>query len=116
MDARRRSRRSRKVATGRTRRSASSAVSSPAAMSGAMSIAPIRVDSTFRFAANHHNTLEPSATTAVWDGDRLTLYDSTMGVRASQLTVAQLLGIPLSDVRVITDYVGGGFGGKAMVW
>ena len=56
---------------------------------------------TYRFAANHHNTLEPSATTAVWDGDRLTLYDSTMGVRASQLTVAQLLGMPLSNVRVM---------------
>ncbi len=76
----------------------------------------MRVDVAYRFAANHHNTLEPSATTAVWDGGRLTLYDSTMGVRASQLTVAQLLGIPLADVRVITHFVGGGFGGKAMVW
>ena len=83
---------------------------------GALAAAGARVDVTYRFAANHHNTLEPSATTAVWDGDRLTLYDSTMGVRASQLTVAQLLGIPLADVRVVTHFVGGGFGGKAMVW
>lgn len=39
-----------------------------------------------------------------------------MGVRATQLTVAQLLGLPLSRVRVITEFVGGGFGAKAMVW
>lgn len=78
--------------------------------------AEVRVDATYRFAANHHNPLEPSATTAVWDGGRLTIYDSTMGIRATQLTVAQLLGLPLSDVRVITHFVGGGFGSKAMTW
>jgi xanthine dehydrogenase YagR molybdenum-binding subunit len=82
----------------------------------ALAIAEIRVDAAYRFAANHHNTLEPSATTAVWDGDQLTLYDSTMGVRASQLTVAQLLGIPLTNIRVVTHFVGGAFGAKAMVW
>jgi xanthine dehydrogenase YagR molybdenum-binding subunit len=74
------------------------------------------VDVTYTFAANHHNALEPSCTAAAWDGPRLTVYDSTMGVRATQLTVAALLGLPLSDVRVITHFVGGAFGGKAMVW
>nr|WP_296064004.1 xanthine dehydrogenase family protein molybdopterin-binding subunit [uncultured Actinoplanes sp.] len=83
---------------------------------GALAAAPVRVDASYRLAANHHNTLEPSATTAVWHGDELTLYDSTMGVRATQLTVAHLLGIPLSKIRVLTKFVGGGFGGKAMVW
>ncbi|MFD3523031.1 xanthine dehydrogenase family protein molybdopterin-binding subunit [Streptomyces sp. NPDC058653] len=82
----------------------------------ALDRAPVRVDVAHHYAANHHNTLEPSATTAVWDGERLTLYDSTMGVRATQLTVAQLLGIPIAHVRVITEFVGGGFGGKAMTW
>ncbi len=81
-----------------------------------LATAATQVDITCRFAANHHNTLEPSATTAIWDGDRLTLHDSTMGVRASQLTVASLLGIPMSNVRVLAPFVGGGFGGKAMVW
>ncbi|MFI6083380.1 xanthine dehydrogenase family protein molybdopterin-binding subunit [Streptomyces sp. NPDC051217] len=82
----------------------------------ALAQAPVRVDVAHHYAANHHNTLEPSATTAVWDGERLTLYDSTMGVRATQLTVAQLLGIPIAHIRVITEFVGGGFGGKAMTW
>lgn len=78
--------------------------------------ADVRVKSSFRFAANHHNPIEPSATTAVWDGDQLTLYDATQGITATQLTVAELLGIPTSKVRVITKFVGGGFGCKAMIW
>jgi xanthine dehydrogenase YagR molybdenum-binding subunit len=78
--------------------------------------ADVRVDAEYRMAANHHNPIEAPTTTAVWDDDRVTIYDSTMGVRASQLTVAQLLGIPLSKIRVIGHFVGGSFGMKAMVW
>jgi xanthine dehydrogenase YagR molybdenum-binding subunit len=76
----------------------------------------VRLELEYRMAANHHNPIEPPTTTAVWDGDRVTIYDSTMGVRASQLTVSHLLGIPLAKVRVITHFVGGSFGMKAMVW
>lgn len=74
------------------------------------------LDATYHFAANHHHPIEPSATTAVWDGDRLTLYDATQGIVASQNTVAALLGIPPSKVRVRASFVGGGFGCKAMIW
>ena len=78
--------------------------------------ADVRVDGEYRMAANHHNPIEPPTTTATWDDDHLTLYDSTMGVRASQLTVSHLLGVPLAKIRVITHFVGGSFGMKAMVW
>ena len=78
--------------------------------------ADVTIDAEYKIAANHHNPIEPPTTTAVWDGDRLTLYDSTMGVRASQLTVSHLLGVPLAKIRVITHFVGGSFGMKAMVW
>ncbi|MGH3316246.1 MAG: xanthine dehydrogenase family protein molybdopterin-binding subunit [Nocardioidaceae bacterium] len=79
--------------------------------------ADVRVDVTCTMAANHHNALEAPSTTAVWDGDgMLTLHDSTMGVRATQQTVAELLGLPITHVRVLTQVVGGGFGSKAMVW
>lgn len=78
--------------------------------------AAVRIDATYRFAANHHNPIEPSATTAVWEGDRLTLYDATQGITATQLTAAELLGVPPSKVRVITRFIGGGFGCKAMIW
>ncbi|QRP49402.1 xanthine dehydrogenase family protein molybdopterin-binding subunit [Amycolatopsis sp. FDAARGOS 1241] len=82
----------------------------------ALADAEVRLDLQFRFAANHHNALEPTAATAVWDGDQVTIYDSTQGIRASQLTVSHLLGLPLANVRVIANFVGGGFGAKAMIW
>jgi xanthine dehydrogenase YagR molybdenum-binding subunit len=78
--------------------------------------ADVRVAAEYRMAANHHNPLEAPSTVAVWEGDMLTLHDSTQGVRATQQTVAQLLGLPISHVRVATGFVGGGFGSKAMVW
>jgi xanthine dehydrogenase YagR molybdenum-binding subunit len=78
--------------------------------------ADVRVETGFRMAANHHNPLEAPSTVAVWSGGRLTLYESTQGIRATQQTVAQLLGLPIAHVRVITHFVGGGFGAKAMVW
>jgi xanthine dehydrogenase YagR molybdenum-binding subunit len=78
--------------------------------------ADLRIDAPFRFAANHHNPLEALTTTAAWDRDQLTLYDSCQGVKAVQLTVAALLGISPSRIRVLTRYVGGAFGSKAMVW
>jgi xanthine dehydrogenase YagR molybdenum-binding subunit len=81
-----------------------------------LAAADLRVELDYHFAANHHNPLEASVTTAVWEGEQLTLYDSTMGIRATQLTVAQLLGLSLANIRVVTRFVGGGFGCKAMVW
>jgi xanthine dehydrogenase YagR molybdenum-binding subunit len=82
----------------------------------ALAAAEVRVDAAFHMAANHHNPLEGPATIAWWEGERVTLVDSTMGVRASQLTVAHLLGLPLAHVRVLAGFVGGSFGMKAMVW
>ena len=81
-----------------------------------MVAADARVEAGFRFAANHHNPLEPLTTTAVWDSGELTLYDSCQGIKAVQLTVAALLGMSPSKVRVLTHFVGGAFGSKAMVW
>ena len=72
--------------------------------------ADLRIDAPFRFAANHHNPIETLTTMAAWDGDQLTLYDSCQGIKAVQLTVAALLGLSPSKVRVLTRYVGGAFG------
>lgn len=80
-----------------------------------LAAADVRVEATYRYAANNHNPLEAASTTAEWTGDELVLHDSTQGVNATQITVARLLGIPLSDIRVIGHYVGGSFGSKAMI-
>ncbi|MFF7609231.1 molybdopterin cofactor-binding domain-containing protein [Streptomyces parvulus] len=77
--------------------------------------ADVTVDATYTYAANNHNPLEASCTTAQWDGDELLLYDSTQGVNATQMTVSRLLGVPMSRIRVIGHFVGGSFGSKAMI-
>ncbi|MEU4678277.1 xanthine dehydrogenase family protein molybdopterin-binding subunit [Micromonospora sp. NPDC023737] len=83
----------------------------------ALAEAEVHVDATYRFAPNHHNPIEMSASTAIWeDVDRLTIYDSTQGPNAVQLTVAELLGLPPISIRVVSHAVGGSFGSKAMVW
>ena len=82
----------------------------------ALERADVRIDVAAQMAANHHNPMEAPSTVAAWDGGRLTIHESTMGVRATQLTVAHLLGLPLSHVRVLAPFVGGSFGMKAMVW
>ncbi len=72
----------------------------------------MRVAASFRFAANHHNPIEVSNTTASWDGDQLTLYDSCQGIKAVQLTVAALLGLSPSKIRVLTQFIGGAFAAR----
>jgi xanthine dehydrogenase YagR molybdenum-binding subunit len=64
----------------------------------------------------HHNPMEPHATLAAWDGNRLTLHDSTQYVAGVQKTVAKTFGIPPEHVRVRNLFVGGGFGGKGSAW
>ncbi|MFI6317827.1 xanthine dehydrogenase family protein molybdopterin-binding subunit [Nonomuraea sp. NPDC050556] len=86
------------------------------AVDAGLAQAEITVEGTFTFAANHHNPIEPSASVASWEGDQLTLWDATQGPTATQLTLAHLLGIPASRIRVITHFVGGSFGAKAMIW
>ncbi|WP_017625500.1 xanthine dehydrogenase family protein molybdopterin-binding subunit [Nocardiopsis chromatogenes] len=78
--------------------------------------ADVVVDAVHRMSANHHNPIETAAATAHWEDGRLTVHDSTQGPTATRLTVAELLGIPPSQVRVVATAVGGSFGSKAMIW
>jgi CO/xanthine dehydrogenase Mo-binding subunit len=63
-----------------------------------------------------HNCLEPHGCTATWDGDRLTLWDSTQSVFEVREQVADKLNLPEHHVRVITQHMGGGFGSKQIAW
>jgi CO/xanthine dehydrogenase Mo-binding subunit len=56
--------------------------------------------------------LEPHAAVAVWDGDRLTAWISTQGIFAAREELAERFGHPTDHVRVIAEYIGGGFGSK----
>jgi xanthine dehydrogenase YagR molybdenum-binding subunit len=78
--------------------------------------ASTKLDLTFTTPMENHNPLEPHATIAAWDGDALTLYDSTQNVSGARRTAAQSLGIDPDKVRVVCPFVGGGFGSKGTTW
>jgi xanthine dehydrogenase YagR molybdenum-binding subunit len=78
----------------------------------AFAAAPVRIDATYTTAAEHHNPMEPHATLALWSGDQLTLYTSTQTAVSIRDAVAATLRIPAERVRVVSRYVGGGFGSK----
>ncbi|HWE75566.1 MAG TPA: xanthine dehydrogenase family protein molybdopterin-binding subunit [Stellaceae bacterium] len=82
----------------------------------AFDAAPVKIDEIYTTPVEHHNPMEPHAAIASWDGDRLTIYHSTQSVMGSRERVATLLGVPVKDVHVISDYVGGGFGSKGSTW
>lgn len=63
-----------------------------------------------------HNCLEPHGCTAAWEGDQLTLWDSTQSVFDVRAQVAEKLGLPEHHVRVIKQHMGGGFGSKQIAW
>ena len=60
--------------------------------------------------------MEPHATIALWEGDRLTIYSATQGISGSQHALAALFGIKPEQIRVICPFVGGGFGCKGVTW
>jgi xanthine dehydrogenase YagR molybdenum-binding subunit len=73
--------------------------------------AAVKVKAEYRMPVEHHNPMEPFATTAVWEGDgAITAYDKTQGPQNSRNYVADVSGLPRDKVRVLSPYVGGGFG------
>jgi CO/xanthine dehydrogenase Mo-binding subunit len=74
--------------------------------------ADVVLEQTYRTACEIHAPMETHGSVARWDGNRLTIWDSTQGVFAVQSAAAQALQLPLANVRVIGHYVGGAFGSK----
>src|SRR5947208_1810384 len=82
----------------------------------AFASAPVKLDQTYVTPAETHNPIELHATTAIWEGSKLTLYDSSQGVVNFRSVLAQMFDLPKENVRVITKFVGSGFGGKLFPW
>jgi xanthine dehydrogenase YagR molybdenum-binding subunit len=78
--------------------------------------ADVVVEETYTTGTALHNALEPHGCTAIWEGEALTLYESTQGIFAVRDDVAEKLGLEKEKVRVITAHMGGGFGAKQIAW
>lgn len=75
--------------------------------------ADVIVEETYTTQVSHHGTIQTRACVASWDGEKLTVWDSTQGVWNAKLALADSLGLEPEKVRVIVNYLGGGFGSKA---
>jgi xanthine dehydrogenase YagR molybdenum-binding subunit len=82
---------------------------------GAFASAPVRLDATYTTPDQSHAMMEPHASIAKWDGDKVTLWTSNQMIAWGQGDVAKTLGIPKEKVRLVSPYIGGGFGGKLFV-
>ncbi|MGA7109735.1 MAG: xanthine dehydrogenase family protein molybdopterin-binding subunit [Terracidiphilus sp.] len=82
----------------------------------ALTSAPFTIDETYVTPVETHNPMEMHGTVAVWDGDNVTLYDSSQGVVSFRTVMAEVLGVPRENVRIISRFVGSGFGGKLSPW
>ncbi|HWA74079.1 MAG TPA: xanthine dehydrogenase family protein molybdopterin-binding subunit [Polyangiaceae bacterium] len=79
--------------------------------------APVRIEATYSTPVQTHNPMEMHAVTAVWQGpDHLTVYDCSQGIFGDRKKLAAVFGLEESNVRVISRYVGGGFGSKGSPW
>ncbi|MBR0664034.1 xanthine dehydrogenase family protein molybdopterin-binding subunit [Roseomonas hellenica] len=80
----------------------------------ALAAAAVKVDLTFTTPRQNHNAIELHAATIAWEGDRLTIHDASQLVTMTAATIAQVFDLDPKQVRVLSPYVGGGFGGKCL--
>jgi xanthine dehydrogenase YagR molybdenum-binding subunit len=76
----------------------------------------VKVDATYTTPAEEHCAMELHSTVARWDGDTLTLDDSTQWVYGQPKSLAHVLGLPQEKVIVRAPFIGGGFGSKLFLW
>lgn len=81
----------------------------------AFAAAPVKLDAAYHTPDHTHAMMEPHASIAAWKGDELTLWTSNQMIAWSKRDVALTLNMPEEKVRLVSPYVGGGFGGKLFV-
>jgi xanthine dehydrogenase YagR molybdenum-binding subunit len=82
---------------------------------GAFAAAPVQLDVTYTTPLQSHAMMEPHATIAMWDGDKLILHTANQMLNQGRAAVARTLKVPVDNVRLISPFIGGGFGGKLWV-
>ena len=82
----------------------------------AFASAAATVDQTYITPTETHNPIELHATVAAWDGDKVTLYETSQAIVNHREVLYQMLGVPKQNVRVVSHFLGSGFGGKLWPW
>jgi xanthine dehydrogenase YagR molybdenum-binding subunit len=74
---------------------------------GAFATAPVQLDATYTTPDQAHAMMEPHASMAAWDGDRLIVWTSNQMIDWSAGELAKTLGLPKDKVRLISPFIGG---------
>ena len=82
----------------------------------AVAEAAVKVDENYDIARENHNPMEPHATIAAWNGDRLTLWSKSQFLVNEQAEIAAVFGLPVDNVEVICPFIGGAFGTSLRTW
>ncbi|RYD78143.1 MAG: xanthine dehydrogenase family protein molybdopterin-binding subunit, partial [Sphingobacteriales bacterium] len=82
----------------------------------AMETAEVKVEELYETPIEHHHPMEPHSTMAVWEGDKLILYNGSQIINGAQTAAAATLNIKPEQVRIISPFIGGGFGSKGGQW
>lgn len=82
----------------------------------AFGAAPVTVDVTYTTPDQAHAMMEPHASVARWDGDRLVVYTANQMIHWAHDGIASTLGLSKDKVRVVSSYIGGGFGSKLFLY
>jgi xanthine dehydrogenase YagR molybdenum-binding subunit len=82
----------------------------------AFASAAVKIDATYTTPSQIHAQMEPHATLAAWERDKLHVFTATQLLKATQRSFAETLMIPRQNVRVVSRYIGGGFGGKLAIF
>ncbi|WIM10398.1 xanthine dehydrogenase family protein molybdopterin-binding subunit [Enhydrobacter sp.] len=83
---------------------------------GALATSPVTLDATYTTPYQSHNPMELVASLAEWSGDKVTIHCATQLVNSAHRSIAATLKLPLEKVEVVSEYVGGGFGGKLPIY
>ncbi|SFC29708.1 xanthine dehydrogenase family protein molybdopterin-binding subunit [Spirosoma endophyticum] len=78
--------------------------------------APVHIEEEYQTPIHVHNPMEPHATTAVWEGDRVTVYNKTQASKLAQSDIMKAFSLPEANVHVHSPFVGGAFGSSSRIW
>ena len=85
-------------------------------LEAALGKASAKIDAVYTTPIHHANPMEPHATIAFWEGEKLTVYDATQAVSGGKQSLARTLAIPIDNVHILCPFTGGGFGSKGSQW
>ncbi len=90
--------------------------SSTGDVAAGLAAADVKIERRYTTPIENHNPMEPHSTLAVWEGDQLTVYDATQYVIGDRDALARTIGVPPERVRLVSHFIGGGFGCKGSMW